>query len=58
MGDLLGEDPGLVQADKLYRCLDKPLTHKADFFPESLKLRQRRAGRHFSASRSWFCSTT
>ncbi|MEE9196177.1 MAG: IS1634 family transposase [Alphaproteobacteria bacterium] len=32
MGDLLGEDPGLVQADKLYRCLDKLLTHKADFF--------------------------
>ena len=32
MGDLLGEDPGLVQADKLYRCLDKLLAHKADFF--------------------------
>ena len=32
MGDLLGEDLGLVQADKLYRCLDKLLVHKADFF--------------------------
>ncbi len=32
MGDLLGEDPGLVQIDKLYRCLDKLLVHKADFF--------------------------
>ena len=25
MGDLLGEDFGLVQVDKLYRCLDKLL---------------------------------
>jgi transposase len=32
MGDLLGEDAGLAQADKLYRCLDKLLAHKADFF--------------------------
>jgi transposase len=32
MGDLLGEDPGLVQIDKLYRCLDKLLAHKAAFF--------------------------
>ena len=31
-GDLLGEDLGLVQADKLYRCLDKLLEHKRDFF--------------------------
>src|SRR5206468_8273892 len=29
MGDLLGEDVGLVQIDKLYRCLDKLLVHKA-----------------------------
>lgn len=27
MGDLLGEDFGLVQIDKLYRCLDKLLSH-------------------------------
>ena len=28
MGDLLGEDAGLVQKDKLYRCLDKLTEHK------------------------------
>ncbi len=38
MADLLGEDPGLVQIDKLYRCLDKLLAHKADFF-KALKAR-------------------
>lgn len=32
MGDLLGEDFALVQKDKLYRCLDKLLMHKRDFF--------------------------
>jgi hypothetical protein len=32
MGDLLGEDFALVQKDKLYRCLDKLLVHKRDFF--------------------------
>ena len=32
MGDLLGEDFGLVQIDKLYRCLDRLLEHKRDFF--------------------------
>ncbi|MCP4303471.1 MAG: IS1634 family transposase [bacterium] len=32
MADLLGEDVGLVQIDKLYRCLDKLLAHKEDFF--------------------------
>jgi hypothetical protein len=32
MGDLLGEDFGLVQIDKLYRCLDKVLPHKQDLF--------------------------
>jgi Transposase DDE domain len=32
MGDLLGEDFGLVQTDKLYRCLDKLLPHKQDPF--------------------------
>jgi hypothetical protein len=32
MGDLLGEDFALVQKDKLYRCLDKLLEHKRDFF--------------------------
>lgn len=32
MADLLGEDQGLVQKDKLYRCLDKLLEHKRDFF--------------------------
>jgi len=30
--DLLGEDPGVIQKDKLYRCLDKLLPHKKDFF--------------------------
>ncbi len=38
LGDLLGEDLGLVQADKLYRCLDKLLAHKAEFF-KTLKAR-------------------
>lgn len=32
MADLLGEDGGLVQIDKLYRCLDRLLAHKPDFF--------------------------
>lgn len=32
MGDLLGEDFALVQKDKLYRCLDRLLAHKRDFF--------------------------
>lgn len=32
MGDLLGEDFGLSQSDKLYRCLDKLLPHKAGLF--------------------------
>jgi hypothetical protein len=32
MGDLLGEDFTLMQKDKLYRCLDKLLAHKRDFF--------------------------
>jgi hypothetical protein len=32
MADLLGEDAGLVQKDKLYRCLDKVLPHKEAFF--------------------------
>lgn len=32
MGDLLGEDDSLVQKDKLYRCHDKLLAHKRDFF--------------------------
>jgi hypothetical protein len=38
MAELLGEDLGLVQIDKLYRCLDKLLAHKADFF-QALKAR-------------------
>jgi len=32
MGDLLGEDFALAQSDKLYRCLDKLLAHKAGLF--------------------------
>jgi transposase len=32
MGDLLGEDFGLVQKDKLYRCLDRLLEHKQALF--------------------------
>ena len=32
MADLLGEDFGLVQSDKLYRCLDKPVAHKEALF--------------------------
>ncbi len=32
LGDLLGEDVGLVQDDTLYRCLDRLLCHKTDFF--------------------------
>jgi transposase len=32
MADLLGEDFGLVQSDKLYRCLDKLLDHKQELF--------------------------
>ncbi len=38
MADLLGEDFGLVQIDKLYRCLDRLLVHKQAFFSH---LRQR-----------------
>lgn len=32
MGDLLGEDFGIVAKDTLYRCLDKLLPHKAALF--------------------------
>lgn len=32
MGDLLGDDAGVIQKDKLYRCLDKVLIHKKDLF--------------------------
>lgn len=32
MADLLGENETLVQKDKLYRCLDKLVEHKRDFF--------------------------
>jgi hypothetical protein len=32
IGDLLGEDFGLVQIDKLYRCLDRVLPHKEGLF--------------------------
>jgi transposase len=32
MSDLLGEDFGLVQKDKLYRCLDRLIEHKNDLF--------------------------
>ena len=32
MGDLLGDDVGVIQKDKLYRCLDKVLIHKKDLF--------------------------
>lgn len=32
MGDLLGEDFGLAEANKLYRCLDLLLPHKDDIF--------------------------
>jgi hypothetical protein len=32
MADLLGEDARVIQKDKLYRCLDKVLPHKKDFF--------------------------
>lgn len=32
MGDLLGEDFGLAESHKLYRCLDKLLVHKTALF--------------------------
>lgn len=32
MGDLLGENFGLAQKDKLYRCLDKLVEHKKELF--------------------------
>jgi hypothetical protein len=32
MGDLVGEEFTRMQKDKLYRCLDKWLDHKRDFF--------------------------
>jgi len=32
MGDLLGEDPHVIQKDKPYRCLDKLLPHKEELF--------------------------
>ncbi len=32
MADLLGEDFALVQKDKLYRCLDRLVAHKREFF--------------------------
>ncbi len=33
LGDLLGEDVGIVAKDTLYRCLDKLLPHKDALFP-------------------------
>jgi transposase len=38
LGDLLDEDFALAEKDKLYRCLDKLLAHRADLFTH---LRQR-----------------
>ena len=32
IGEMLGEDFGVVQKDKLYRCLDKLLEHKKELF--------------------------
>lgn len=32
MADLLGEEAGLIQSDKLYRCLDKLLAHQQGLF--------------------------
>jgi hypothetical protein len=32
LGDLLKDDPGLAQKDNLYRCLDKLLPYKKEFF--------------------------
>lgn len=32
LGDLLGEDAGVVAKDTLYRCLDKLVAHKAALF--------------------------
>jgi transposase len=32
LGDLLGEDFGLVAKDKLYRCLDRLLEHRTELF--------------------------
>jgi transposase len=32
MGDLLGEDVGVIHKDKLYRCLDKLLPYKKELF--------------------------
>ena len=32
MGDLLGEDPCVIQKDKPYRCMDKLLPHKKELF--------------------------
>ena len=32
MADRLGEEAGLIQSDKLYRCLDKLLAHKPGLF--------------------------
>jgi hypothetical protein len=32
MADLLGENDSLAQKDKLYRCLDRIVEHKKDFF--------------------------
>jgi len=32
IADLLGENPGVIQKDKLYRCLDKLLPHKKELF--------------------------
>ena len=32
MGDLLGEDFAIAEIDTLYRCLDKLLAHKEEFF--------------------------
>jgi transposase len=47
MGDLLGEDYGLVEKNALYRCLDRVLAHKAAFFSHLQKRWQDLFGARF-----------
>ena len=55
IGDLLGEDFTVAQKDKLYRCLDKLLPHKRDFFSF---LKQRWHSLAYSMWGLISCSTT
>jgi hypothetical protein len=53
IADLLGEDPEVIQKDKLYRCLDKLLPHKNDFFSQLADFLKSIEDQYGKANRVW-----